>query len=67
MIDIVDRTVERPGSTNLGATVPRPINDIDDASITLRAKMNVTALITVRMTCDHHDSQVDAFRLFDAR
>eukprot|EP00984_Skeletonema_dohrnii_P010431 scaffold4057_cov208-Skeletonema_dohrnii-CCMP3373.AAC.2 len=50
IIDMVEKTIPTPGSINLGATFVMPIGPIKDASITLRAKMNVTALITVKIT-----------------
>ena len=64
-----DVTMPNPGKRNLDATVLNEIEEPngDCASITLRANRNVMELMTVRMTCDHHENHDDARNTLDVR
>mmetsp|Transcript_25537 Transcript_25537/g.52786 ORF Transcript_25537/g.52786 Transcript_25537/m.52786 type:complete len:119 (-) Transcript_25537:312-668(-) len=66
MMDMIDVTIPAPGKMNLLATLENSKGDTACISITFLAKTNVTELITVKITCDHQDSQLAPLNLVDA-
>ena len=58
-----------PGKKNLDATLLNEIEPPNDCvvSITLLANRNVMELMTVSMTCDHHENHDDARNTLDVR
>lgn len=59
--------IPTPGNRNLDAIRPNSRGDDVWDSSTLRANMNVTEEITVRITCVHQENQVANVSFWEAR